>query len=1127
MSLNYIFGGSGSGKSRYIYNEILDRASKEPGKNFLIVVPDQFTMQTQKDLVTLSPGNCIMNIDILSFSRLTHRIFEECGFDKRPILDDTGKSLVLRKLSGNIAEDLTILGKNLSKQGYIHEIKSSISEFMQYGIGKEETDKLLESCKGRGALFYKLKDLSIVYEKFLKYIEGSFITKEETLDLVCERIDKSKLVKDSVMVFDGFTGFTPVQYRLLRKCLKLAEKVYITLTIPGDRDKYNPYKLLGYEDLFYLSRKTVFDLSRICDEEGIEAGDDVYLSGDSKRTEGNPCLTHLEKSLFRLPVVKKEFNNTDDSISIYECRNPEAEVSKAAERIRHLVREKGYQYRDISIICGDLEDYAPHIEAQFARYGIPAYIDRTAHIVLNPFTEYIKSGISMVVKNFTYDSVFHFLRSGMACLSDEETDEFENYCIRFGIKGKKQYSTVFTKATKDMSKNPETFDRINGLRSRFIESVEPLLRQGKTAGDYANNLYDFLVASGCAEKLAEYEEEFKSMNDLAKAAEYSQIYGKIMDLLDQVVNLLGDEEMSLKEFGEILEAGFGEIKIGTIPQSVDRVLVGDNKRSRLKEVKALIFLGVNDEYIPSKGGGTGIISDFDREYLAESGVELSPGPREQMYIQRYYLYLNLTKSSEKLILTYSKTDDEGKSRKPAYLINTVKSLFEGLEVDKDRGFSDAGAETAKKGLEALAAGLRKLALGSEDQEEVSRIIALLKIYRDLGIEINTVDELITAAFKSYTSNPLSKAVAKAIYGQTVVNSVSRMEEFATCQYKHFLKHGLTIKERDEYDFESRDVGNVAHTILEDFGRKLDENRLSWLEFDEATGARLIDECLNDAAASYNETILYSNARNQYFIERLRRIMNRTIFNLQTQLKKGSFVPEKAEFSFDDYAMMGRIDRFDICEDKDRVYVKIIDYKTGSKKFDLSSLYYGLQMQLAVYMDAAMKYEKRIHPDKEIVPAAMLYYNVKDPVVEAPEGATPEEISNLIDDTHRMTGVVNSDEYIIRKLDSEFEKKSSVIPVEFLKGSGFTKASSVFSKEEMDEISCFVNKKIKEIGRRISDGEIEINPYVYGQSDSCKYCDYRGVCGYDENLKGYRKRNLKSLSREEAMERIEKESKDEL
>ena len=256
-------------------------------------------------------------------------------------------------------------------------------------------------------------------------------------------------------------------------------------------------------------------------------------------------------------------------------------------------------------------------------------------------------------------------------------------------------------------------------------------------------------------------------------------------------------------------------------------------------------------------------------------------------------------------------------------------------------------------------------------------------------------------------------------------------------------------------------------------------------------------------------------------------MNRTIFNLQTQLKKGSFVPEKAEFSFDDYAMMGRIDRFDICEDKDRVYVKIIDYKTGSKRFDLSSLYYGLQMQLAVYMDAAMKYEKRIHPDKEIVPAAMLYYNVKDPVVEAPEGATPEEISNLIDDTHRMTGVVNSDEYIIRKLDSEFEKKSSIIPVEFLKGSGFTKASSVFSKEEMDEISCFVNKKIKEIGQRISNGEIEINPYVYGQSDSCKYCDYKGVCGYDENLKGYRKRNLKSLSREEAMERIEKESKDEL
>ncbi|MBO7386277.1 MAG: PD-(D/E)XK nuclease family protein, partial [Lachnospiraceae bacterium] len=394
-------------------------------------------------------------------------------------------------------------------------------------------------------------------------------------------------------------------------------------------------------------------------------------------------------------------------------------------------------------------------------------------------------------------------------------------------------------------------------------------------------------------------------------------------------------------------------------------------------------------------------------------------------------------------------------------------------------------------------------------------------------EIDTVDELITAAFKSYTANPLSKAVAKAIYGQTIMNSVSRMEEFATCQYKHFLKHGLIIRDRDEYDFERRDVGNVAHSILEDFGKKLDENRISWLEFDEDTGKRLIDECLSDAAASYNETILYSNARNQYFIERLRRIMNRTIFNLQTQLRKGSFMPEKAEFSFGDFELMGRIDRFDICEDEGRVYVKIIDYKTGSKKFDLSALYYGLQMQLAVYMDEAVKYEKKLHPDKEIIPAAMLYYNVKDPIVEVPEGASSEEINSLIDDKLRMTGVVNSDEYVIRKLDSEFEKKSSVIPVEFLKGGGFAKASSVYTREEMNEISCFVNKKIKEIGQKISDGEIKLNPYVYGDSDACKYCDYRGVCGYDENLAGYKKRNLKSMSRDEVMELIEKESENEL
>ncbi|MBO4377106.1 MAG: exodeoxyribonuclease V subunit gamma [Lachnospiraceae bacterium] len=1124
MSLSFIFGSSGAGKSRFIYDEVLSRADKEADRNFLIVVPDQFTMQTQKDLVLLSPGKCIMNIDVLSFSRLTHRIFEECGADRRPVLDDTGKSLILRKLSGELAPKLRILGRNLSKQGYIHEVKSSISEFMQYGIGKDEMEKLLSCTKGRGSLYYKLNDLGIIYDEFLRYIEGSFITKEETLDLVCEKVEKSELIKDSVMVFDGFTGFTPVQYRLLRKCLKLASKVYVTLTIPGNREKDNPYKLLGVEDLFYLSRKTVADLSLICEEERIVQDDDIYLDGPSQRTD-KASLLHLEENLFRLPLNKMNVKEEDESIKVLECRNPEEEALRVAKEIRSLVREKGYQYRDISVILGDLESYAPYISEQFAMLDIPVYIDRTAHIVLNPFIEFIKSGISVIVKNFTYDTVFHYLRSGMAPLSREETDELENYCIRFGIKGKKAYSNAFTKMTKDMSKDPEGFDRINGLRVKLMDSLEPLQRMAQTAGEHADNLYEFILKAESAEKLSAYEDGFKTLGENEKASEYSQIYTKVMELIEQIVALLKDEEMSLKEFGQILEAGFDEIKIGTIPQGVDKVFVGDNKRSRLKEVKALFFMGVNDDFIPSKGASNGVISDFDRDYLKDSGVELSPGPREQMYIQRYYLYLNLTKPSDRLIMSYSKTGEDGKSRKPAYLIGTVTGMFEGLHVIKGNTDEMGEIGSPSEGLLTLSKGLRHVAEGMDDETLIAKICSLLKVYKELGRFDKDINELITAAFKTYNYTPLTKAVAKALYGDIITGSVTRMEEFASCQYRHFLKHGLTINERDDYDFAPRDIGNVAHSVLEDFGKKLSEAKISWFDFDRETGERIVDDCINDISVTYNETILYSSARNQYFIERLRRIMKRTVFNLQTQLRKGSFHPERAEASFREEGLMGRIDRFDICEDADRILVKIIDYKTGDKKFELSSLYYGLQMQLAVYLDAAMKFERKAHPDKEIVPAAMLYYNVKDPIVECNDEKTAEEIQAEIEKQLKMTGVVNSEKDVIRKIDGEFENKSTIIPVEYIKGGAFGRYSSVYSEEEILEISDYVNKKIKETGDKILAGEIKLDPYMYRDMDACKYCDYKGVCGFDCNIPGFEKRKLDKLEDAEAMELIKKECED--
>ncbi len=336
----------------------------------------------------------------------------------------------------------------------------------------------------------------------------------------------------------------------------------------------------------------------------------------------------------------------EDRIAVYEAESPKEEVRQTAMQIRALVRREGYLFRDIAVVCGDLGAYAEHIEEQFALFDIPCFLDQTRGILLNPFIEFMRSAISIFTGDFSYEAVFHYLRSGLADFTSDEVDRFENYALQFGIHGKWRYTRAFTKRTGQMEENPDSFNEINLFRERFLDSLQPLFRKEGTAGQYVEDLYEFLVRSRVQEKLAGYEKRFEEQGELSKAREYAQIYPMVMDLLDQIMGLLGQETMSLQDFADILDAGFGEIEVGTIPQNVDRIIVGDMERSRLKPVRALFFLGVNDGNIPRGTSKGGIISDIDREFLRQSDFELAPSPRQQMYIQRFYLYLNLTKPSE-------------------------------------------------------------------------------------------------------------------------------------------------------------------------------------------------------------------------------------------------------------------------------------------------------------------------------------------------------------------------------------------------------------------------------------------------------------------------------------------------
>ena len=1115
MALQFYFGPSGSGKSKRLHQDVLHMAAKDPDCNFLFLVPDQFTMQTQTDLVKESPGGGIMNIDVLSFGRLTHRIFEETGYGRKPVLDDTGKSLVLRKVASSVKEELPVLSGNLNKIGYIHEIKSAISEFKQYGLSVERVGELAEFSKSRGTLYYKLKDLKTLYQAFDTYVAERFITTEDTLALLSRAVHESKIMKNSVVIFDGFTGFTPIQYRLIAELMELSRIVIVSVTL-GEGE--NPYRIMGEQELFYLSKKTVRDLQKWAQKRNVRQAEDVYLGkGGLPRFRESRELAHLEKQLFRYPLKPYEESQKDSipAIQIREAMSPAGEVRGACILIKKLVLEQNYSYRDIAVVTGELETYGDFFEREAATYDIPVFIDRTRGILLNPFLEYIRSALRIVLQNFSYESVFHYLRSGLADFTMEETDLLENYILATGIKGRKKWGELFTR---------NATEQINELRARLYGQMTPLLQKQETASGYVKALYEFIVVGRIQEKLLTFEEQFRADREEERAKEYAQIYRLVMELLNQIEGLLREEAMTLQEFADILDSGFTEIEVGTIPGGVDRVIVGDMERTRLNQVKVLLFLGVNDGNIPRNANKGGIISDIDREFLKDSDIELAPTPRQQMFTQRLYLYMNMTKPSERLYLSYARISSDGKTLRPSYLIDTVKALFpcayqgnlmEGKESVTERimGKKDA--------LPYVAEELRERAQGRAGGMTDEEFFSLCRIYWEDSAFRGQMEKLLQAAYEHYEHKPLGAMIARMVYGTVLENSVSRLERYAACAYAHFLQYGLNLKEREVFQLENTDLGNIYHEVLEVFSHRLKEHGYTWLDFPKEEGEQLLWEALENCSMQYGETILYSSARYQYMIERMYRILKRTIWALKEQLKSGKFQPEAFEMSFsrvenldavnitlseeEKMKLRGRIDRLDTCEDEDHIYVKVIDYKSGNKKFDLAAVYYGLQLQLIVYMNVAAEMMKKSHPDKEVVPAALLYYHVNDPMIKSEEELSPEQVNDQLLKELRMNGLVNDSEDVIGLLDGSFATKSSIIPVERKSDGSLSARSSVVNRQDYEVISNYVNQKMHQFGTEILQGNIEVNPCEQGNTESCTYCTFREICAFDGKIPGFEKR----------------------
>ena len=1138
MSIQYVLGRSGAGKTHFCYQSMQQALQKNEDHPLILLVPEQFTLQTQRDFVHLQENKGMMRAEVLSFQRLAYRLFDELGGLPQKVLDEIGKGLVLQHAGAQCKDKLEVFAKALQKPGFMKTLGTTISEFYQYDIDAEQLLGYIGDLGDKPLLQKKMKDIYFLYEAFQKYIQEEYITMEEMLDYVSKKIPHSDYLEGAEIWIDGFYGFTPQQYKVLYQLARKAKKIYITLT--ADPKDYKTVPLIE-TDPFFESKKTVHKLERMAAFYQITLDEPFILGQDPPyRFQKNKELAHLEKQFLAYP--SKAYIGSVESIGIYGASNPYVEVEQTAQVILRLVREEGYRFRDIAVVTAGLPQYQKLVEALYTQYQIPHFIDQKQGILHQPLIEVVRSVLQIFLRQWSYESVFRYLKTGLLPIEQEELFLLENYVLAHGIRGitqwtKKGYWLDETPKDEAQKKQQEeileTKEKILNPLLAFREKV--MNKKHLTIQDITVALYELLEDAEIVHRLKKEIDFFQKEQKHLLVSETLQSWQMLMDVLDKMVEVMGRQEVTLKEYADILDAGLGQCEMGLVPPGVDQVVIGDFKRSRLQNIKALFIIGMNDGILPSVIEQEGVFSDGERLVMTSLGMEVAPDSRRKAFEEQFLIYLGFTKPSHYLYLSYTVGDAEGKAKRPSMLIGKMKGIFPTLIEKNDREEDDEISFIGRPEATFYHLG-NAFRQGMMEQNIPPLWMDVYSWFYEQPIWQEPLERMAEGLFHTNMEERLSKDAVQKLYGDALYTSVSRLEKYISCPFAYFVEYGLEAKERKFYRLETPDIGRLFHDVLDGFSKKLEQRNWDWRKIEAAQTNELINEVMDEVVAASHYSVFLSTHRNRHLTHRLKRITKRAIWALQEHIKRGVFEPLGFEIGFGEQEKLppivielptgqkliltGRIDRVDILEQDGRVYVKIIDYKSGATGFQLLDIYYGLQLQLILYLDALLGSGQSLF-HKELLPAGIFYFRIDDPMISAVQNLSPEEIESQLLKKLKLSGLVLADIDIIKKMDDTIERYSDVLPVQVTKN-GLGKTSSVATLEEFQQLQDYVRSLVETVGTDILKGEISIAPYQMKTQTSCDYCLYDGICQFDLQLEDNKYQVLPQIGKEELWDKIKKE-----
>lgn len=1112
MGIRFIYGRAGSGKSTYCLNSIKNRLNDNNGNTLIYLVPEQYTFQRETMLLKDVGEEGLLRAQVLSFKTMAQKVFDECGGRVHDRMRDVGKSMLIHKILQESEENLQYFNRISKEQGFTDIISETITEFKKYNVTPSVLREGLTKIDDE-ELKSKLTDLANIFEKFDISISENLVDTDDELTYLANKLNNCSLYDNAEIWIDEFTTFTPQQMEVIKGLAKKCKEVNIALCM----DEVSSGDDSEVTDIFNSLKTTELRILNMMRDEHIGYEKPVNLNDNkNNRFKYNHELKHLEKYFFTYPF--KSYKQDVNTIRLYKANNSYDEVENVAKEILRFVRDKGYRFRDISVVCRNIDDYEKIATVIFNEYDIPFFLDKKIDILSNPLIVLILSSIEVMIRNWSYESVFKYLKSGLVNIDSNEIDILENYVLANGIKG--------FKWTNELSISEEDNDEIDPIKV-MIKVREPLIklhsriRGNKSVKAICTAIYEFLIELDCFNRIEEWISEFDEYGMQSKVMEYQQVSEIVIDILDQAVDVIGEDLITINEFYKILNAGFQNREIGIIPVALDQVNIGGIGRIKGRNVKVLFIVGVNDGVLPAANKDEGILSDRDRDLLKENGIELSSSTRAKVFEEQYMVYTALTLASDYLMISYPMADFEGKSLRASIVIPRLKRIFPNLIEESDLFNLKEKSDKYSK-VTAPIPTFNELILAlrrnyeNEDVEDYWKDVYCW--YKDKEEFYNKSGNILEGLKYSNDGEVVAREKLKKLYSikdGRLLFSVSRLENYAECPFSYFIKYGLKARDRKVYEFSAPDLGSFMHEILDEFTNKVKRERISWSELNSERCRNIVSDLIEKKLIEDGNSILNSSKKYKYFTNRFKRVIAKSVSVLAEQMRKGQFEIFSNEFQFgnlrdgapiklelpsgEEIYLTGRIDRIDSLDLHGNTYIRVIDYKSGSKKFDLNELYYGLQIQLLVYLDAILKNSEYIL-HTQAMPGAILYFKIDDPIIKSKSELQDEEIRKQVLDKLKMNGLLLKDAELVKAMDNDMETYSLVIPATFKKDGDFSSNSSVITEEQFNILREYVNFKMIELCEDMLSGKIRIEPCKNQRTSYCDYCDYSAICQFDTSIK---------------------------